>query len=84
MSEHAHASADGIGDDVRPVESNGEVVHWMAPKPLRVGPAGISAAAAGAFALGAVTAVAVLALMHWLGPERQLESPRRWRFGRAA
>jgi hypothetical protein len=80
MSEHSHESVDGIGDDVRPVESNGEVVHWMAPKPLRVGPAGISAAAAGAFALGAVAAVAVLALLHLLGPQREAEAPRRWRF----
>ena len=80
MSEQTHDSADGIGDDVRPVESNGEVVHWMAPKPLALGPAGISAAAAGAFALGAVAAVAVLAIMHLLGPERQVTALRRWRF----
>ncbi len=81
MSEHAHQSVDGIGDDVGPVETNGEVVHWMDPKPLTVGPAGISAAAAGAFALGAVAAVAVLALMHLLGPDRRFEGPlRRWRF----
>lgn len=53
MSEQTHDSPDAIGDDVRPVEPNGELVHWMAPKPLTVGPAGISAAAAGAFALGA-------------------------------
>ena len=83
MSEQAHESADGIGDEVRPVESNGELVHWMARKPLTVGPAGISAAAAGAFALGAASAVAVLALMHWLGPDRQFETPRRWRFRRS-
>jgi hypothetical protein len=79
MSDQAHESVNGIGDDVGPVEPTGEVVHWMAPKPLSLGPAGISAAAAGAFALGAVTAVAVLALMHLLGPERQIEPARRWR-----
>jgi hypothetical protein len=84
MSEQAREDVDGIGEDVRPVESNGELVHWMARRPLTVGPAGISAAAAGAFALGAVATVVVLALMHWLGPERQVESPRRWRFGRGA
>lgn len=77
MSEQAY-DVDGIGDDLGPVEPNGEVVHWMAPKPLSVGPVGISAAAAGGFALGAVTAVAVLALLHWLGPEREVETPRRW------
>ena len=79
MSEHAHHSVDGIGDDVGPVETAGEVVHWMDPKPLSVGPVGISAAAGGAFALGAVAAVAVLALMHLVGPERQVQAPRRWR-----
>jgi hypothetical protein len=84
MSEQAREDVDGIGEDVRPVESNGELVHWMARRPLTVGPAGISAAAAGAFALGAVATVVVLALMHWLGPERQVEASRRWRFGRGA
>jgi len=78
MSENAYDHADGIGDDVGPVESNGEVVHWMAPKPLSVGAVGISAAAAGAFALGAATTVVVLALLHWLGPEREIETPQRW------
>jgi len=80
MSEQAHESVDGIGDDVGPVEQNGEIVHWMQPKPLAVGPAGISAAAAGAFVLGVAAAVAVLATLHLLGPERRID-PRRWRFG---
>ena len=71
-------------DEVLPHEPNGELVHWMQPKPLALGPKGISAAAAGAFALGAVSAVAVLALMHWLGPQREIEVPRRfWRRPRA-
>ena len=39
MSEQAY-DADGIGDDLGPVEPNGEVVHWMAPKPLSVGAVG--------------------------------------------
>jgi hypothetical protein len=77
MSEQAY-DVNGIGDDLGPVEPDGEVVHWMAPKPLSVGALGISAAAAGGFALGAATAVAVLALLHWLGPEREVEAPRRW------
>jgi len=80
MSEQTHDSMNGIGDDVGPVEPNGEVVHWMDPKPMAVGPAGVSAAAAGAFALGALATVAVLALLHMLGPERRIEAPRRWRF----
>jgi hypothetical protein len=55
------------------------VVHWMEPKRLAVGPAGLSATAVGAFALGAATAVAVLALAHWIGPERTvvIERPSR-------
>lgn len=39
-----------------------ELVHWMEPRHLRVGPAGLSGAVAGAFVLGALTAVGVLAL----------------------
>lgn len=61
-------------DDVLPPEPNGEIVHWMEPRPLRLGPAGISMATASAFVLGALTTVAVLGLMHWLGPQR--EPPR--------
>lgn len=57
-------------DDVLPPEPNGEVVHWMDPRPPSLGVAGVSMATAAAFALGAATAVAVLAMMHWLGPQR--------------
>ena len=78
MSELAYDDLDDGLDDGRPADANGELVHWMQPKPLTVGAVGISAAAASAFALGAVTAVAVLALLHWLGPDREVESPRRW------
>ena len=78
MSEQAYEDLDGVSDDGRPADTNGELVHWMQPKPLSVGAVGISAAAAGAFALGAVTAVVALALLHWLGPEREIETPRRW------
>ena len=64
-------------DEILPHEPNGEVVQWMASKPLTVGAAGISAAVAGAFALGALTALGVLALMHRLGPPPEVELPRR-------
>jgi hypothetical protein len=56
-----------VDDDIPP-EPDGEIVHWMAPKPLAIGPVGLSGAVAGAFVLGAVTAVGVLALMHMLAP----------------
>jgi hypothetical protein len=63
-------------DEVLPNEPNGEVVHWMEPRAMAFGPAGISFAAAGAFALGAVATVTVLAFMHWLGPDRRVEVQR--------
>jgi hypothetical protein len=75
MSEHGQDYVD----DILPPEPNGELVHWMEPRPLSVGPAGISVAAVGAFALGAAVTVGVLALMHWLGPARELGAPRRRR-----
>jgi hypothetical protein len=60
-------------DEILPPEPNGEVVHWMEPRPLSLGAAGISITAATAFALGALTAVTALALMRWLGPQRRGE-----------
>jgi hypothetical protein len=59
-------------DDILPEEPNGEVVRWMAPRPLTVGTTGISIATASAFAVGAVAAVGILALMHWLQPQRTI------------
>jgi hypothetical protein len=56
---------------------DGVIVHWMEPRPMSVGPAGISATAAAAFAAGAAVAVTVLAVMHWLGPERDVRLTRR-------
>ncbi|WP_297691672.1 hypothetical protein [Phenylobacterium sp.] len=52
-------------DDILPAQPNGELVHWMQPRPLTMGPAGISIATAAAFAIGALTAVAALALLRW-------------------
>ncbi|MDB5435440.1 MAG: hypothetical protein JWR47_1697 [Phenylobacterium sp.] len=74
MSEQVVEEVDDLGQP----GPDGELVHWMDPKPLRVGPAGVSATAAGAFVLGVATTLAVLALTHWLGPERVLQRPR-WR-----
>jgi hypothetical protein len=66
MSEQTQ---DGIGD-VLPPPPNGELVHWMDRRPLIVGPKGLSATAGAAFSLGVVATLAVLALAHWLGPQR--------------
>ncbi|MET0272510.1 MAG: hypothetical protein ABW360_05930 [Phenylobacterium sp.] len=62
MSEHI--------DETRPADTNGELVHWMERKPVALGPAGISAAAISAFALGALVTLGALALMHLVGPDR--------------
>ena len=35
-----------VDDDIPP-EPDGEIVHWMAPKPLAIGPVGLSGAVAG-------------------------------------
>ena len=64
-------------DDDLPDEPETEVVHWMEPRRMSLTPVGLSSAVAGAFVLGAATAVGVLALLHWLGPERQLPVRRR-------
>jgi hypothetical protein len=64
-------------DDLGQPTPEGELIHWMDRKPLRVGPAGISATAGAAFTLGVVVTVAVLALTHWLGPQRGAETRRR-------
>lgn len=50
-------------DEVLPEEPKGELVHWMQPRPLAFGPAGVSVAVAGAFALGLATAFALLGLL---------------------
>ena len=59
-------------DDVMPPEPGGELVHWMEPRPMSLGAAGVTLTAVGAFALGALAAVTVLSLFHWVGPAREL------------
>lgn len=56
-------------DPAPPPAKDGALVYWMDPKPLSVGPAGISVAAGTAFALGAAAAVTALALLRWLSPK---------------
>jgi hypothetical protein len=51
----------------------------MEPRPLTAGPAGVSIAVASGFALGVAGTLAVLALVGWLGPEREIVAPRRRR-----
>jgi hypothetical protein len=70
-----------IADDILPVEPNGEVVHWMERGPIRLGPTGVSATAAAAFALGVAAAVGGLFLYRWLEPRREALPPWRWNRG---
>jgi hypothetical protein len=63
-------------EDLEQPAADGAMVHWMDRRPMAVGPAGIGITAGAAFTLGVVTAVATLALMHWLGPERVFEVRR--------
>lgn len=65
-------------DDVLPEAPTAEVVHWMEPKRLQLGPGGISATAATAFALGVAAAVGAFALFRWLAPRREGLPPWRW------
>ena len=51
-----------------PEETNGEVVHWMAGKPLSVGAMGISLTAVGAFALGVTATLVTLAIADIVDP----------------
>ena len=71
MSEHSYEDYD----DVLPEQPNGELVHWMDPRPLSFGPAGIAVAVAGAFALGLASAMFVFAVSRLGGAERRMSAP---------
>lgn len=60
-------------DDVLPAEPNGELVHWMEPRPLSLGATGVSLATAGAFALGALATLGVIGLVHWMSARREAD-----------
>ncbi|WP_091736949.1 hypothetical protein [Phenylobacterium immobile] len=51
--------------------TDGALVYWMDPKPVAVGPAGVSAAVAAAFTVGAAAAITALALLHLIKPLRR-------------
>lgn len=69
MSEAVPDGLDGAQPLAEREAANGELVHWMEAKPLRVGPAGVSIAAVGGFALGVGATLAVLALSDWLSSD---------------
>lgn len=66
MSQDTYNELEDAGQHAEP----GELVHWMAPAPLRVGAAGLSATAVGAFVLGLGVGAAALAVAHWMGRDR--------------
>jgi len=59
LSDVGPALAEGDG---------GEIVHWMDKPPMTMGPLGVSAAALGGFALGALSVLAVLAFTDLVDP----------------
>lgn len=63
-------------DEIMPEQPNGELVHWMRPGPLRMGPVGTTAATA--FALGVVATVGGFLLWRYLAPRREALPPWRW------
>jgi hypothetical protein len=71
MSEHV----DEDYDEVLPGLPNGELVRWMEPRPVSFGPAVLSLAVAGAFALGLAAALVGVSLTRLSGPERRMTAP---------
>jgi hypothetical protein len=69
-------------DDILPEEPNGELVHWMEPRPMTFGPAGLSLAVAGAFALGLATALLAVGASRMVGSERRMSLPLERRLRR--
>ena len=71
-------------DDILPEEPNGELVHWMEPKPMSLGAMGVTAATAGAFALGVAATLAVVAVLRLRDPEATFALADRFRKRRDA
>lgn len=71
MSEHSYVDFD----EVLPEEPNGELVHWMEPRPLSFGPTGLGLAVAGAFALGLAAALIAIGVGRLAGPDRRMSLP---------
>jgi hypothetical protein len=71
MSEHSYEDFD----EILPEEPNGELVHWMEPRPMTFGPAGLAMAVGGAFALGLATALIAVGLTRMTAQERRISLP---------
>ena len=73
MSEHAYEDYD----EVLPEEPNGELVHWMAPRPKSFSMGAVAIAAAGGFALGVASALIVMGTLRLAVEDRRLALPFR-------
>jgi hypothetical protein len=62
-------------DDVLPEEPNGELVHWMEPRPMTFGTGGLSIAVAAAFALGLAAALLAVGVSRMAAQERRMSLP---------
>jgi hypothetical protein len=62
-------------DDLLPVRPNGELVHWMDPRPMSLGAAAVTAAVVGAFAAGLGAALLVTSLTQMVRRERRMSLP---------
>jgi hypothetical protein len=71
MSEHFYEDVD----DVLPAQPNGELVHWMDPRPMAFGPGALSAAVLGAFAAGLGAAILAISLAQMVRRERRMSAP---------
>jgi len=66
---------EGLVQDTTPAD--GELIHWMAPGRMVIGPAGITAA----LALGAAAALGVYLACRWIAPRREGLPPWKWARG---
>ena len=71
MSEHVH----GDFDDLLPPRPNGELVHWMDPRPMSLGAGAVSVVVLGAFAAGLGAALLVTSLSQMVRRERRMSLP---------
>jgi hypothetical protein len=61
-------SLSDVGPALPDPDPDREIVHWMDKPPMTMGPLGVSAAALGGFALGALSVLAVLAFTDLVDP----------------
>ena len=75
MDQPPDTLGEYVGGDL-PEDGDGELVHWMDKRGMKVGWLGLSATAVGAFSLGVVAGMAVFAFAGWL-PQREYLITRR-------